>query len=341
MAEPQRHNGRASILAGAYGHFNGDGRDSYDPYADPGPSSRVGAPPPSAFFPFREQIPLASNGLGMAEIGSAVPFAYGHHHHQNSGASNEPLLTNWRRSTSMSLSGSVPPSPVSPGFGPGPSANMALLANPPPLPVYPSTVTNKRANGHVRPTNSSVWNGGPMAGPTSFKETQTAPGFGATSRSPPVYTTTTTTTPSSSGGQPNGNGLGSSRSALLVGEQSSSSSSASNEVEVDALDEDGDVASSIGYDDYSRPVLEVSYFSPPQKCEIVVDWVPFLSGTQSGWYKCGVPWITIFIFLFFIFYFPISVLLPIYVLTSFFFPTSIFFACFERCCINLVFFNYL
>jgi hypothetical protein len=263
MAEPQRHNGRASILAGAYGHFNGDGRDSYDPYADPGPSSRVGAPPPSAFFPFREQIPLVSNGSGMAEIGSAVPFAYGHHHHQNSGASNEPLLANWRRSTSMSLSGSVPPSPVSPGFGPGP--NVALLANPPPLPVYPSAITNKRANGYVRPTNSGVWNGGP--GPSTFQETQTAL---ATSRSPPV---TTTTTPSSSATQPNR--LGSSRSALLVEGQSSSSltSSASNEVGVDALDEDG---SSIGYeDDYSRPVLEVSDFLPPSECEIVFDCLPF------------------------------------------------------------------
>jgi hypothetical protein len=248
MAEP--NNGRASILAGAYGHFNGDGRDSYDPFAKPGPSSRVGEPPPSAFFPFREQTPLVSNGVGMAEIGSAVPFAYGHHHHQNSGASNEPLLSNWRRSTSMSLSGSVPPSPVSPGFGPGSSANMALFANPPPLPVYPSITTNKRANGYVRPTNSGVWNGGP----TTFQETQTALGIGATSR--PVYTTTTT--PSSSAGQPNR--LGSSRSALLVEEQSSSSmtSSASNEP---GVDEDGDVASSIGYeDDYSRPVLEVSDF---------------------------------------------------------------------------------
>jgi len=149
----------------------------------------------------------------------------------------------------MSLSGSVPPSPVSPGFGPGPSANMALFANPPPLPVYPSTSTTKRANGYVRPTNSGVWNGGP----TTFQETPTALGIGATSR-PPVYTTTTT--PSSSAGQPNR--LGSSQSALLVEGQSSSSmtSSASNE---GGVDEDGDEASSIGYeDDYSRPVLEVS-----------------------------------------------------------------------------------
>ena len=30
--------------------------------------------------------------------------------------------------------------------------------------------------------------------------------------------------------------------------------------------------------------------------KIGVDWLPFLSGTQSGWYKCGVPWMSLFPF---------------------------------------------